>query len=414
MARFLTGFTLIELLIVIGILAVLATIAVLALNPLELVKQARDSQRMADLATLNKALSVYQTSGQIDLGSATKVYVSIPANQTNCSDLGLPVLPGGWTYSCVPSSTLRNINGTGWIPLSFSAVSYGTPLEKLPIDPINTTSTRNYYTYVPGGSWELATAMESTKYKMGGNSDKTSKDGGSYPGLYEEGTDFSLLPIDYGDSSLVGYWKFDEGSGTTAYDSSGYGNTGTSTNGPSWVTGKLGDALQFNGINSNVVVATTPLLSIGSASFSIVHWIKLGGSSESGTVCKGTPFNLSAPGYCVRFVGGGNSMMVRVNTSSSGNSGGGTSNSFSWGDSQWHYVAWVVDRTTQTSKVYIDNHLAGGPDSVSGYPDISGSSNITIGSDGGQWYVNGLIDDVRVYNRALSAAEVAAIYNATK
>ena len=59
-----SSFTLIELLIVIGILAVLATVAVVTLNPLELIKQSRDSNRMADLATLNKALAVYQSSGQ--------------------------------------------------------------------------------------------------------------------------------------------------------------------------------------------------------------------------------------------------------------------------------------------------------------------------------------------------------------
>ena len=119
----LRSFTLIELLIVIGILAVLATVAVLILNPQELVKQARDTQRMADLATLNKALAVYQSSGQISLGSATTVYVSIPSNMSNCSDLGLPSLPSGYTYACVSSSTLQKVDGTGWIPVNLSAIS---------------------------------------------------------------------------------------------------------------------------------------------------------------------------------------------------------------------------------------------------------------------------------------------------
>jgi len=147
-----SSFTLIELLIVIGIIAILSTIAILVLNPLELIKQARDSQRMADLTTLNKTLAVYQSSGQTSLGTANTVYVSIPSNQANCSDLGLPTLPGGYSYVCVTSSTLQKTDGTGWIPLIFSAVSYGTPLEKLPVDPINSTTTKNYYTYTPGGS----------------------------------------------------------------------------------------------------------------------------------------------------------------------------------------------------------------------------------------------------------------------
>ena len=56
------GFTLIELLIVIGILAVLATVTVLVLNPAELFRQARDSQRLADLGAVRGALGLYVTT----------------------------------------------------------------------------------------------------------------------------------------------------------------------------------------------------------------------------------------------------------------------------------------------------------------------------------------------------------------
>ena len=53
-------------------------------------------------------------------------------------------------------------------------------------------------------------------------------------------------------SGLVGHWTFDEGSGTTANDSSGNNNTGTLTNGPTWTTGKIGQALNFGGPNDYV------------------------------------------------------------------------------------------------------------------------------------------------------------------
>ena len=49
------------------------------------------------------------------------------------------------------------------------------------------------------------------------------------------------------DPDLVGHWKFDEGSGTTAFDSSGNGNDGTLNGGAQWVEGQLGGAIQFNG-----------------------------------------------------------------------------------------------------------------------------------------------------------------------
>jgi hypothetical protein len=60
----------------------------------------------------------------------------------------------------------------------------------------------------------------------------------------------SYIPIAHANitTGLVGHWKFDEGSGITAGDSSGNNNTGTLTNGPTWTTGKLGGALSFDGI----------------------------------------------------------------------------------------------------------------------------------------------------------------------
>ena len=55
-------------------------------------------------------------------------------------------------------------------------------------------------------------------------------------------------------SNLVGWWKFDDGSGTTAVDSSGNSHTATLVNGISWVTGKIGDAVSANGVNQYVSI----------------------------------------------------------------------------------------------------------------------------------------------------------------
>src|SRR3989344_3676813 len=56
-------------------------------------------------------------------------------------------------------------------------------------------------------------------------------------------------------SGLVGYWTFDEGTGATASDSSGNNNTGTLTNGPTWTTGKIGQALSFDGVDDYVNIS---------------------------------------------------------------------------------------------------------------------------------------------------------------
>ena len=83
----------------------------------------------------------------------------------------------------------------------------------------------------------------------------------------EASASFTVAP-----SNLVAYWKFDEGSGTTAADSSGNGNTGTLINGPLWTAGKAGNALYFDGIDDNVTVLDSASLHLSSA-FTLSAWV---------------------------------------------------------------------------------------------------------------------------------------------
>jgi prepilin-type N-terminal cleavage/methylation domain-containing protein len=220
-----TGFTLIELLVVVAIVAIVAIVLVYTINPAELFRRARDSTRLSDLDTITKAISIYQTDvSSGSLGVASTTYISIPdpaattTAGTNCASLGLPSPPSGWSWHCAASSTYRNTDGTGWIPLNFKQISFGSPLGSLPVDPVNTTSTGEYYTYTTGGSYKLTSRFESEKYTP-----QAGTDGGPDPALYEVGSNKDLAPFVGG---LVGWWKFDE-TGTTANDSSGYGNNGT-------------------------------------------------------------------------------------------------------------------------------------------------------------------------------------------
>jgi prepilin-type N-terminal cleavage/methylation domain-containing protein len=232
------GFTLIELLVVIAIIAILAIVVVLTLNPAELLRQSRDGNRVSDMATLNSAINLYNTDqsgvSSYFLGSANTVYVSIPdpvATTTagdQCQGLGLISLPSGYSYHCAASSTYRNINGTGWIPVNLSNISAGTPLSNLPVDPTNASSSRLYYTYETNGTqFETTAVMESQKYQLGGSNDVISPDGGALASVYEKGSKLGLEPLDYGDATLVGFWPLNEGANSIAYDGSGSNATGS-------------------------------------------------------------------------------------------------------------------------------------------------------------------------------------------
>jgi hypothetical protein len=398
-------------------LAILTAAVVLVLNPAELLKQSRDATRMSDLGSINQALSVLESQGITTFGSANTVYISIPdpslsgSATSNCSSMGLPTLPSGYSYQCVSSDNLRKVDGTGWIPAAFSSAS-ALSFTSLPVDPINSTSTGQYYTYVTGGSWDLSASFESSKYKLGGGSDKASTDGGSYPDLYEVGSNKKLLPVDYGDTSLVGYWPLNEGTGTTAYDKSGKGNNGTITNSPTWATWITGSsiALQLNGqaVNpyNNGYVSLSGVQAFGT-NFSFSIWFYL----NHDAVSRGYSNTLFTESSGVTlYQHNANDLLYFSN--------GGRLIAWTPTVGAWHNLICSITNAGNISLDWQGQCYGDGANksiSQSGYLP-SGSLSV-IGqsaANGGSASINGSVRDIRIYNRALSASEIQALYNATK
>ncbi len=411
-----SGFTLLELLIVIGILATLATVAIMAINPGDLLKRGRDSRRLGDLSALNGALALIQgLNPGLNMGSPNIVYTSLPDTaSTTCGTWGLPALPSGWNYNCASEQNLQKVSGIGWVPVDFtSAIGINSPLANLPIDPINASTSNQYYTYVAGGSWELNALLESSKYRQDPKINKT-----NLPGVLTVGTNLSLSPI-FNNTGLVGYWKFDEGSGTTANDSSGNGNTSTwYGSGQHYATGKVGSyAGQFNGNDDRLSAPNNGLLL---NSGSVEMWIRPAenwgdiGLGRRSLISWGTGPGWSA-NYCMfkKYQGSSNSAFYCYNTNSTQRFWAGAGD-FNFAQNSWHFL--VVTWSTSEAKIYIDGAFSTVDDTLT-ISDLNIGTTVRIGGDtfgeGGD-YFNGLIDDVRVYNRALSAAEIMAIYNATK
>ncbi|MDR3572207.1 MAG: LamG domain-containing protein [Candidatus Pacebacteria bacterium] len=408
------GFTLIELLVVIAIIAILAVVVVVTLNPAQLLAQSRDANRVSDMATLNSALSLYQIDrgGVGGMGTSSVVYTSFSDTSSTCGNQNLPIVPSGYTYNCTKSTSTRNTNGQGWIPLNFQNISSGAPFGSLPIDPSNTSSSRLYYTYDTNGSlYETTASMESSKYKMGGSSDVISSDGGTLASVYEKGTGLELEPLDYGDKSLVGLWTMDEGTGgtsgvTQAYDYSGNGNTGTwygtaaGTSGY-YSPGKVGPWMgTFNG---NTYI-TSSYASIWSNPFTITMWIN--------------PSNLS--GY--HFIFTLSNSYTSYQTVDIHTNGQTLSFSFNDGDvpsfssmstSQWYFIAATYNPSTLTRSLYVNGAFANSYTSGSSL-SIPANGPTYIGCRWDGYNFSGLMDDVRIYGRALSAAEIQAMYNAGK
>jgi hypothetical protein len=222
----------------------------------------------------------------------------------------------------------------------------------------------------------------------------------------------------------VGWWKLDETSGPTAADFSGNANTGTLVNGPVWTTGYYNGALLFAN-PSGVDMGSPPTLQIG-GSITLTAWIN--GSSwnpndEDEMILSKNQNNYGVWGIkgsqdCTGVNGQDNFIAYVCTLGGSGLCPELCSNTILLTNT-WYFVAGVYDSSVPSLHVYVngvldDGTLINGPVGT-GLSDTA--YNIMIGRTSGQFApglnqaFNGKIDDPRVYNRALSAAEVMALYN---
>jgi prepilin-type N-terminal cleavage/methylation domain-containing protein len=410
------GFTLIELLVVIAIIAILSVVVILTLNPAELLRQSRDSNRLSDMATMNSALGIYAEDIGGSMGTPSTTYISIfdPTATTTlgdqCQGLILPAqsTSSGWTYQCGASSSYRNVNGSGWIPLNFTTIASGAPIGSLPQDPINQTSSNLFYTYTTDGkTFEVTSVMESSKYRSQLNANPPV---GLYPGIEAAGTNLALSGL-WNPTGLVGYWNFEEGSGSSTIDQSGNGNTGSWSGTPAgnnstyYTGGKVGSyAGDFNGSNDYVTASGSSMNNWGPTGQSVSVWFKMNAAMGQFTRLIEKATNTE---WAIFVTAGTNSLTVQ--TVSGGNILFVTPSGYY--DGNWHFLVMTYSSGAVVT-LYIDGLKTN--QAISTIPSTQ-TGILNIGRFGGGGYNwNGLIDDVRIYNRALSAAEVQALYNAQK
>ncbi|MHC4546501.1 MAG: LamG-like jellyroll fold domain-containing protein [Planctomycetota bacterium] len=211
--------------------------------------------------------------------------------------------------------------------------------------------------------------------------------------------------VSYFDSGPIAYWKFDEGTGSIAYDSAG-DNDGT-IYGADWTTGLLGGALDFDGIDDYVDMADTVKNHL-ETSYTFSIWIKpktiLGvhciAAYRRSTYDIGYQVLLQLQHYNsdVQFIVGslGNNAIASYPDALTTNT--------------WYHIAGT--REENALNVYV-NGVSGIPDSET-FVEIS-PDNFKIGAihccdQVIQSFFDGTIEDVRVYDRALSAEEVQQLY----
>jgi hypothetical protein len=237
-----------------------------------------------------------------------------------------------------------------------------------------------------------------------------------FTSLSSQGTStnqFSATPLTYG---LVGYWPCNEamtGNIVRAMDLSGDGMTATPVNSPTYTAGRFGGACDFAEANSQYLTIPYSSAMAVTTAMSWSSWVYL--SSDTGRSMVMFYWN----GV------GGNSVITPYIGSSNLN----FHVDFHWNDStstfyqdfttpitigKWYFVSVTYDGSSIRSYVgAAGGTLTAGTVTAATKTFVSSANGSTIGSAGSTEYWNGYLDDMRVYNRALSASEVAELYSGT-
>jgi len=281
----------------------------------------------------------------------------------------------------------------------------------------------NYYGYVNGKQVTSGTQSGSRT----GQISIGRVDGGYYfTGLidhvkiYNYARTPAQIAYDYNRGEPIAHWKMDECQGSTIHDSSDNGDHGTltvtttggNTNGIGTCTtstsawgsgssGKFGASLYLDGDNDKIVVTDNDTLD-GFTSMSVFLWAKPSISSVKEIIIK---HNTGTSDINWELYQNGNNLGARIN----GTSDTCTSTGNKFTTNTWHHIGMVWTGTE--IKIYIDGVLSSNSCSrITSLPNTAG--NLSIGSyESGSYSFNGQLDDARIYNYALSEAQVKKIMN---
>jgi hypothetical protein len=314
-------------------------------------------------------------------------------------------------------------NGVPVLEVNYSAgdllapnISNGSPFGNLPAGTTQTTmsvstneSATCRYSSSSGQSFGSMTNFSST----GGSSHSTTisglSDGQNYTRYVKCRDSAQNVSSDYvitfaveevsAPGGLVGHWALNG----NASDSSGQGNNGVVSGGGSYISGPIGQARAFNGSDSSIRVNHSASLAEGDT-ITVAMWVR--GTTDSGFDRLMAKTDDVSKGFHVQLVNGGPDVGIRVDTSG-GQRSANISNVL---DGTWHHIAFVLDEGS------MQGYKDGAPAVSNTYTHGGGFGNtapLCIGNGGASCntvFSDVDLDDVRIYNDALSGSEIGALY----
>ena len=202
------------------------------------------------------------------------------------------------------------------------------------------------------------------------------------------------------DPSLVGWWRLDETSGKTARDSSGNGNDGTLFGNPQWDAGMIGGALHLDDASSDYVEIpfSEHLKVLNESDFTHTAWVNFDEVNRKQQILmQGNLNGLGRPSFFITGSGAVQSWL----------GGGGTFAGFFLETGQWYHLAVIVTEngSIDSIQLFVNGEATGNPGQM-GMESCEGVYLIGRHKMNQAEFMDGLVDDVRMYNRALTESEL--------
>lgn len=375
------AFTLLEILLVVAAIAILAGIVIVAINPGRQLAQVRNAARKSDVSTILNA--IYQYS--LDNDGLFPASIDTNLRMLGTSGSGCNVScgvggGGGGGAVTITDNSQSTFAGT------YTNTVYNTnnSLLNLSANQTSGTYTSDIKDATASATWStLAWTPNRPTNKALPNSAATET---GYP---------------TGNANMTGnivLMHMDESSGATSFaDSSGSNNGGMcSGNGcPTATTGKFGGAMNFDGTSDNIIINKT---FGGTAQTSLEAWINVAGATSdmqaviSPTISTFVHFQLFTGGNIIVYTNTGNAVLPIVSLTPF---------------NTWRHV--VISAQSGSTNLYVNGVLIGSSNLA--FSTVNSTSNLHIGNgyNSGRFF-KGAIDEVAIYNRALSATEAMDHY----
>jgi sialidase-1 len=311
-------------------------------------------------------------------------------------------------YASIDGLTTPTVQGS---LLRLRAVDQGAKYNRIlfasPADP----DRRRYMTirssFDEGKTWQSVADGTRITSDWSGYSDMTMLDTGEIGLLYEGGSVDARDQIRFARFTETDIGLPDGPSGPTTPDVSGLGNDSYLRGGTTVVAGKFGQARDLDGVDDAIQLPYAESLAVGAGDFTAMAWIKYGASTANQAIFWGYGINEFSQ-FWLRAEPGDSRIRGLITT---GGNTAAVATTKAYNDNAWHHVA--LQRKTGTLSIWVDGAQVASVAAPTGSVSPGRPFKLYVGQRlDGAHHFDGSLDEVRIYRRALSAAEIGSIRTA--